>query len=994
MRINSITLLNIRSYLSETIYFSDGINFISGTNGAGKTTIVESIGFALFDAKPDAGKNVTIYDYFVRYGCTSGKISVDFEDNKGTLYTAERKINKRTTSWTIYEKESGMELNLHGSEDVKEFIKERIDADIGQKLEDIFINIIGVSQGTFTTPFMLATADRIKHFNTILNVLEYRKASDNGSKTIKYFNELISRSENQLAEFTGRLSGLEELEEENKTIKTNLKTQNEEYVLSVKVRQNTKETVDNLNALKRDIIEAEKKSRDSQARVLVKGEAIKAQNENLIIASNAKKLVSEYKDGYEAYISAQKSAAELENKKEDRDKLIISKTDTSNKYNLLFKEIENKINIYKNKHENSNEIIKKANAEIEDLKEKLAALSDEHSLNQLKENLKDADDALNLFNELIIEAEKIDIRLKSGAEKWRVNEEQIDKLNEELNQSIDLLNKSKIYEDALNKKEDLKEDIAVVKNNLSIQYGYLSQLNNGICPLCHSDCGDIETLKIKTNELIESFGNKLSDLNAKEEELLKKLEDNKKHYESTIALREKESTLKELINNSKGYIIAFDALKERIASLEFKEVYNQLKVAIGRILELANTKKDLPEFCELQDCKKDPVGLIENTDVFMQHIRNIHKSVADIISEVRGYFNSEVNNSLSKKTDYEKSIERQNDIIAKAQNEIKEINNSIEKGYEFSKAKTLEFNNTLEEIENNLKDFINLDSLLKENKDQLNKNKEDYENYIKNLSIAVKEKEYEDLIKSLKEEITLIQNEIIKNEKNLSQLQKQFSEEDLKKANEDYTQAIEAAAKAQSQYENTKNELEKNEKELKRLYEQKELLDKLKIILENQKRGRVFAKVIFEDVLKNAGERIGGIYRQHLTAKANDMFKEMTNENAELMWEEDYNVIITDYYANEKRQRVFRQLSGGEQMAAALSIRLSFISALTNTKIAFFDEPTTNLDSERRNNLAALLPKVVNDFTQVFVISHDDTFDSVTQNLIKLHKTREGTKNS
>ena len=48
MFIKKIELTNIKAYEHKVIEFSDGVNFISGKNGAGKTTIIESIGYALF----------------------------------------------------------------------------------------------------------------------------------------------------------------------------------------------------------------------------------------------------------------------------------------------------------------------------------------------------------------------------------------------------------------------------------------------------------------------------------------------------------------------------------------------------------------------------------------------------------------------------------------------------------------------------------------------------------------------------------------------------------------------------------------------------------------------------------------------------------------------------------------------------------------------------------------------------------------------------------
>ena len=52
MLIHSLTLENVKSFAQGTVAFSPGTNAIVGHNGSGKTTILEAIGFALFDHLP------------------------------------------------------------------------------------------------------------------------------------------------------------------------------------------------------------------------------------------------------------------------------------------------------------------------------------------------------------------------------------------------------------------------------------------------------------------------------------------------------------------------------------------------------------------------------------------------------------------------------------------------------------------------------------------------------------------------------------------------------------------------------------------------------------------------------------------------------------------------------------------------------------------------------------------------------------------------------
>src|SRR5258708_928572 len=50
MQILALELENTKSYATAQVDFSAGVNAIVGHNGSGKSTILEAIGFALFDA--------------------------------------------------------------------------------------------------------------------------------------------------------------------------------------------------------------------------------------------------------------------------------------------------------------------------------------------------------------------------------------------------------------------------------------------------------------------------------------------------------------------------------------------------------------------------------------------------------------------------------------------------------------------------------------------------------------------------------------------------------------------------------------------------------------------------------------------------------------------------------------------------------------------------------------------------------------------------------
>ncbi|MFL6467578.1 MAG: hypothetical protein ACJ72Z_06445, partial [Pyrinomonadaceae bacterium] len=167
--------------------------------------------------------------------------------------------------------------------------------------------------------------------------------------------------------------------------------------------------------------------------------------------------------------------------------------------------------------------------------------------------------------------------------------------------------------------------------------------------------------------------------------------------------------------------------------------------------------------------------------------------------------------------------------------------------------------------------------------------------------------------------------------------------------------------------------------ELKRLIE---VRDSLQNEFRERERLEKVAEVtdFIRTTLKEAAPLVARNYVYHVSVEANHMYREITGSaECTLKWTEDYGIVLEQ----DGFERPFQSLSGGEQMAAALSVRLALLKQLSDIRIAFFDEPTTNMDRERRENLAQQIGQIRH-FEQLFVISHDDTFDGYMDHEIKL----------
>ena len=135
-------------------------------------------------------------------------------------------------------------------------------------------------------------------------------------------------------------------------------------------------------------------------------------------------------------------------------------------------------------------------------------------------------------------------------------------------------------------------------------------------------------------------------------------------------------------------------------------------------------------------------------------------------------------------------------------------------------------------------------------------------------------------------------------------------------------------------------------------------------------------------ILRDAGPHVTAALIAGISDEAAQIFGELVNDSTRrLRWTEDYGILLEA----DGHKREFDQLSGGEQMSAALAVRLALLRALSQIDLAFFDEPTAHLDEQRREALARQITNV-RGMQQLFVISHDDTFEQITQRVIRVER--------
>jgi len=134
--------------------------------------------------------------------------------------------------------------------------------------------------------------------------------------------------------------------------------------------------------------------------------------------------------------------------------------------------------------------------------------------------------------------------------------------------------------------------------------------------------------------------------------------------------------------------------------------------------------------------------------------------------------------------------------------------------------------------------------------------------------------------------------------------------------------------------------------------------------------------------IRQAGPQVVRQRVKAISYSADRIFQDIINDTSlRLNWDETYEITVS----RRSEERTFKQLSGGEQMAAAIAVRLALMIQMSDLRVLFLDEPTANMDDTRRDNLADRITSIEG-LKQIFVITHDDAFRRDTHHFIQISK--------
>lgn|GEM_PF-1130394 len=1013
MKIHKIHLENVKSYEDETIVFNNGINFICGINGAGKTTIIESIGYALFDAQP--GK---IGD-FVRYGAKRGIITVEFEGNDQRIYRVVRKFGN-VNSWLVFDAEMECELDLHGEADVKAWLKDCMGIPQDENLSQLFSDVIGVSQGTFTAPFLTTPSTRRQTFNKLLKVEAYRQAWENTRSVISYIDsDIIAQEEKKQAVLEERVREYDHVKNSISQLTEVIESGSKELELKKESLERDIKKRDSLRGIKADLEISLKEKEIIALNIENLREAVEKLQGQLTAALTAKEKVKQSAEGYSVYIEASKKLEVLEEKRKYRDMLMKQLAEKESAAVKLTTQLSaEREAIMQQQKENSLLVAEKKALIASNQTEIEKAQSNISNMNGIQQKVKEIDQLLNEDEEAVNKFNNIKDRIADGYSKWSNNIETIRKLNENITKEPELKQRLDNLMQLSEELDRYKTEKAALKQKLDILNENIEKTRGGLCPFLNTECKNID------GDLTTYFKSQINEIGSKMKQITENIQQLEQEVQKVDGLRKELSSIEadkkimiEKSNEKLQYIRAFKHYFTEILRLEFAELFSRL---LNKYISLTNELKDyegIQECIDLADEWKNSCIEIELT------LKNYDSAVGVFDEESCSQLEEIVSlaSVLYKKISYQfryakTMYEKLKDVVAREEQKCSNLYSQLVKKQEmleeeqkslsergmkldhqlkalFAKEKEVEtINSEKYSIQEKLKEYEEVDRHIEGQQALQKANQEAYNEYIKYEQEAKKTEELQEDIAIKESELNEKLKRLTEINEKIESLNKEYDPESLEfYENKVVTLQTEIAVMAKDLEERQNNlndlnarlvEMEKTKKEIENIQLKIEKYNSIRSMME-----------YIRSVLNRAGEKVGAVYREYLAHEANKIYREVSRENVCLEWQDDYEVVLMDQIHHQSRRRVFKQLSGGEQMTAALAVRLSLLKQMSNAKVGFFDEPTGNLDSERRSNLAQIIPELTEGFDQLFIISHDDTFDSVTENIIQLKKDQgNGTK--
>jgi exonuclease SbcC len=1019
--VREVRLENVKSYGSpaEVIRFQRGVNAVSGANGAGKSTVLEAIGCVLFQHLPYR------HEDFVREGETSGTITVVVESRRDQrTYEVVRRVGRGPAHY-VFDPDVGQQI-ARGEADVGRWLRQHLGLPEGTDLRALFLDSIGPPQGTLTAAFLEAAQQRRLKFNRLLRVEEYEEAFrklaalDAAFEAEKKQLDLaIARLEETVRTGPGlrqRIAELRQEQEDGERQLARLMARREvvrRQIAELDVAQHVWETARTAHKI------AEQQHRHA-------ADWLERARREHAAALDAAEICQAARPGRDAYVATEAKLAELETRRAERDRWVATITRFERELQELHSRASQLDDALARAADSRRQL-----AELEariplqaDLEDKLQAVRgrkvqiDEAARRKpaAETRAQRAAERVGAAHRAIADAEQLRPLAAEVAERRAMSEAaaqgltaaaraagEVVTLREELKRERARADQLKNQITAIERDERAAAQLRPVaarlesledqqRELLARRAGADAQLRHarqtrvqvagGLCPFLQEECRNLRegvTLETYFDEEIIHWNGELRRFDGEIQVV-------------GVAVKSSREAAKQcqsadqLVGIKSGYVEQLQAVDEHLVQLqdhlasasalatgrsEAELIARQARDALANAERAQQAVERLPILerertlaaAELEQAESDLAGLCQLLDEGPSVDGDVRR-----VSEELNRLNSPRQHAVHVR----QQLQAVPELEARRQSLDAPINQLSER---IRKATEL------------LARHAGLDEELQVQRQLRAQTWPDYEAYVKHAGLADALPNREAALREAAADAAQTADAARNAEAALADAEAHYdAREHLARRNErdelegevgETRARREAAARNEALLA---TQLAAVEDAQRRLAERRVELERLDL-------DRQMANALRQAV-RQAGPEITRQLLGRIGRTASRINAEILNQSGvELEWTTDYEVVTR----HGAESRSFAQLSGGEQMSAALAIRLAILRHLSNARLAFLDEPTAHLDQDRRSNLGDQVQRLQG-FDQLVVISHDDTFDGLFAHVVHLGRENGRTR--
>ncbi|HEX8072126.1 MAG TPA: SMC family ATPase [Pyrinomonadaceae bacterium] len=1006
MHVTRVELENIKAYERAEYAFAPGTTAIVGPNGAGKTTILEAIAWALFDVL-DYSK-----DDFLRRGAKKGTVRVTFESDLD-----EREyVVYRDTGNGYYVVDPLLNMRLaEKKQDVAAFLRQHLGIEPGTDLPALFRSAIGVPQGTLTADFLKPKSQREAAFNRLLKVEEYREGAQRLGDTSRLIGERVAAARERIGRAEGTLARYDETVAEHKTTAARADELSAAHAtLQAEVRER-EAAVAALDEAERRVAE----TRAQSDRAAVEREAVarrlKDLRAELDAAERARARQQATALGHAAHLAALAELQRLESERAERDRLrseadgvarlvlraeaderrLTDALDAAARARAALAAVEPEL-AEQEELERERERLRDLRARAWAAGERLARLEAERQdlraqYAQVKEQVRQAERAEGAQARVArLDSERVHIETElSKAEQAKTARQHLTEQRRELARELKRLQgtvaalERKVREleprargaaeaGALEARErELQEQAARLRAEIARDEKMRAEVKGGLCPILSERClniGEGQTLDGYFTDHLAANSAQLKAVQTEAAQVGKTLRAARDaglalvqlererallaQERALLAERERAAAANERALAALPPAAELDVWQSKHAGINAELI--EARDALLRYAELEPLRQRLKEIETEGKRRKEEHDQIAAT---AGALAGLDKDIADVDARLRA-----LNDPRGRARLLRAEVEREPAL----QTETQGARDALAALRAQARA-----------LDEQLQRFAAFDARWAETLAERDRTAAAYREYLESAALAA-------TVEARATEVARAEAETERAERAAAEARRAhdaalaaYDRERHAEARGQLTLVRERAATTAAQSAATHERAEALAAELARLDEVRASL--LAEFREKERlQGLAEATDFIRDTLKAAGPLVTESYLYNISIEANQLFREITGEAGRaLRWTKEYEIVVEE----GGYERSFANLSGGEQMAAALAVRLALLKQLSDIRLAFFDEPTVNMDAERRERLAQQIGQVRH-FKQLFVISHDDTFEESVDHVI------------